>query len=69
MSTVLEMKRRLSRRPPPETSAASGPCEIVIFPGVRIERHDIDLGHRVRKPIDSDDFNGMGGSSRRRKSS
>lgn len=68
MSTVLEMKR-WSRKASSQTASTNGPCEIVIFPGVRIERHDIDLGHRVRKTIDNDDYDGMGGSSRRRKSS
>jgi hypothetical protein len=33
---------------------SEAPCEIVIFPGIRIERHEqepsIDLGHRVSKP-------------------
>ncbi len=40
-------------------------CEIVIFPGIRIERHqdaEIDLAHRLGKP--GDDFNGLGGRRR-----
>lgn len=44
-------------------------CEIVIFPGVRIERHDVDLGHRLRNTAGSERFNSLGGNGRPRKTS
>ncbi len=47
-------------------------CEIVIFPGVRIERHELDLGHRLRKSAGEDQFDGfdgLGGNGRPRKTS
>lgn len=44
-------------------------CEIVIFPGVRIERHDVDLGHRLRDTAGRERFDSLGGNGRPRKSS
>lgn len=44
------------------------PCEIVIFPGVRIERHDLDLGHRIRDSLGGPDFGGVGGRRPRKTS-
>ena len=46
-----------------------GDCEIIIFPGVRIERHEIDLSHRLRDLADAGDFDGIGGTPRPRKTS
>ena len=43
-------------------------AEIVIFPGVRIERHDLDLAHRVRETVEPG-YNGLGGNGRPRKTS
>ena len=40
-------------------------CEIVIFPGVRIERQDLDLSHRLRDSAGRDDFDGIDGGGRR----
>ena len=52
-------------------------CEIVIFPGVRIERHDdyfesepdLDLGHRIVDAAGNGDFDGLGGNNRPRRTS
>jgi hypothetical protein len=54
---------------------AAGECQIVIFPGVRIERHadeaSVDLGHRLLDSTgtgnfdDFDGFSGKGGRPRR----
>ncbi len=60
MATILRLdssRRPKAERPPPGMTAS---CEIVIFPGVRIERHDLDLGHRVRDTV------GRSGSGSRR---
>lgn len=60
MATILQLdasRRPKAERPPP---GAAAPCEIVIFPGVRIERHGLDLGHRVRDTV------GRSGSGARR---
>ena len=63
MGTVLTFNRNEAARsgPPPDA-----PCEIVIFPGVRIERETVDLSHRLRPPSGGGDF---GGKRRRRKTS
>jgi hypothetical protein len=44
-------------------------CEIVIFPGVRIERHELDLGERLRDSAGNGDFETIGGGPRPRKTS
>jgi hypothetical protein len=66
MSTVLEfrtMAGRTSRRRGGDSTA----CEIVIFPGVRIERETpatLDLAHRLRASLAME---GEGGDGRPRK--
>lgn len=60
MGTILSY-RRLERRTRREGRRKDDACEIVIFPGVRIERHDLDLSHRLRDSAGTDDFNGLGG--------
>lgn len=70
MGSVIPMKgsgRKLALKPLPR--AGSSACEIVIFPGVRIERHDLDLSHRVTPSAGRGDFDGIGGSGRPRKTS
>jgi hypothetical protein len=49
-------------------NAAARPCEVVIFPGVRIERHEVDLSHRLFDSTGSD-FDDFGGKPRPRKTS
>jgi hypothetical protein len=59
MGTVLEFKPlTVVAKPSANTGFASG--EIVIFPGVRIERHELDLGHRLKNSAGGDDFCGLG---------
>ena len=69
MGTVLSFKGAvapLPRRDPPRTTTAA---EIIIFPGVRIERH----AGQPASPADGDSgdggFDGVGGKRRPRKSS
>lgn len=58
MGLVLSLKQSASRiRRTTATSGERG--EIVIFPGVRREWHDLDLGHRVRDSL-GDDYSGLG---------
>jgi hypothetical protein len=73
MGNVLQIepsRRPLRRRP----ERALTECQIVIFPGVRIERHDdyesLDLGHRLLDSTATGDFGGFddfGGSGRGRR--
>ena len=69
MSTVLEFRSNALQRPRIRSGPAGHPCEVVIFPGVRIERHEVDLSHRLRDSAGSDDFDGFGGKPRPRKTS
>ena len=68
MGTVLDFSHNALPRPRVKSRTAED-CEIVIFPGVRIERHEADLGHRLRDSAGSDDFNRLGGKRRPRKTS
>jgi hypothetical protein len=68
MGTVLEF------RPPAMAKSRDGtdvPAdgEIVIFPGVRIERYDLDLGHRLKHSAGSHAFDGLGPKRRPRQTS
>jgi len=58
MSTVLEFRREVGR--PQRRTAGGAACEIVIFPGVRIERETpatLDLAHRLRASLAAEDGN------------
>jgi hypothetical protein len=71
MGTVLQIAAsKLSARR--RGDRAAGECQIVIFPGVRIERHadeaSVDLGHRLLDSTGTgnfDGFSGKGGRPRR----
>ena len=69
MSTVLEFRNNTPQRPRIRSGPGASPCEVVIFPGVRIERHEVDLAHRLLDSAGSDDFDGFGGKPRPRKTS
>ena len=67
MSTVLQFRQGPQQRR--AIVGAMQPCEVVIFPGVRIERHEVDLSQRLRDCAGSDDFEGFDGRPRPRKTS
>ena len=69
MGTVLRFRASVRKDTERAASENAGDCEIVIFPGVRIERHGLDLGHRLRDSAGHGDFDGIGGGSRPRKTS
>jgi hypothetical protein len=48
MGTILTFPR--DRLPRPATRTLSGPAEIVIFPGIRVERYDFSLADRLPPP-------------------
>jgi hypothetical protein len=68
MGTILNYRQIETRRPRQRTDSGDN-CEIVIFPGVRIERHDLDLGLRLRDSVGTEDFKTIGGTPRPRKTS
>jgi len=67
MGTLLQLP--IVSRKAGEAAAGDHGCEIVIFPGVRIERPDVDLGHRVRDTAGRGQFDSLGGNGRPRRSS
>jgi len=69
MGAILRFRASTRKTMPKAVAALGSPCEIVIFPGVRIERHDLDLGHRLRDSIGRGDFNDIGGGHLPRKTS
>ena len=57
MNIVVPFPQRRERpvgRCPTETT-----CEVVIFPGVRIERHDVDLGARLADTAGTVDYKAL----------
>ena len=60
-------------RAPRQQVARGLACQIIIFPGVRMERHDeeigFDLAHRLRDSTDDGTFDGLSGGRRPRKTS
>ena len=72
MGTVLRFRASTGKASRKAQESARA-CQIVIFPGVRIERHDaepgLDLGHRLRDSAGRDTFDGIGGGRRPRKTS
>ncbi|HZP20066.1 MAG TPA: hypothetical protein VFB16_07625 [Bauldia sp.] len=63
MGTILAFSAS-DRRLRATRAEEKGACEIVIFPGVRIERHELDLSHRLVDSV-GDDFDGIGGNNKR----
>lgn len=59
MGIVLEF-RPLTVVAKPNEDVGFTAGEIVIFPGVRIERHDLDLGYRIKNSAGGDEFCGLG---------
>jgi len=71
MGTVLTFRASAKTALPPAAAGARHDCEVVIFPGVRIERHDhldLDLSHRLCDSAGRDDFGGIGGHRPRKTS-
>ena len=69
MSTILNFKADRSRARRDGGPPGSERCEIVIFPGVRIERQSFDLGHRLRDSVGRGEFSNLGGKHRPAKTS
>lgn len=69
MGTVVRFDASLRRDRRGSAREAGATGEIVIFPGVRIERHHVDLGHRLLDSAGRGGFDGIGETGRPRKSS
>ena len=70
MGTILDFKARR------HADAAVGgrthhdrPCDVIIFPGVRIEREAFDLSHRLRDTAGRGAFDDIAGTQLPRKTS
>jgi hypothetical protein len=69
MGTIIQLHATTRGSARDRETEAARPCEVVIFPGVRIERHELDLAHRVVDSLSGPDFDGVGGGRRPRKTS
>jgi hypothetical protein len=69
MGTIIQLDATTRGSARDRDTEAAQPCEIVIFPGVRIERHELDLGHRIVDALRGPDLDGVGGGRRPRKTS
>ena len=69
MGTIVQLNLAGRRERPAGKRSGHAQCEVVIFPGVRIERHGIDLSRRIRPTTGHNDFDGVGGGRRPRKTS
>lgn len=54
MGTILDFTAQ--RREMPGTPRPAGPGQVVIFPGARIERAEVDLSHRLRDSVSLGEF-------------
>jgi hypothetical protein len=69
MGTVLSFKGTIAPYPRRNQHSVTQAGEIVIFPGVRIERHDGEPSPPAGGQSGNDDYDGVGGKGRPRKSS
>jgi len=69
MGTVLSFKRALVPLPRRDSGIVTTTGEIVIFPGVRIERHPSESVMPADSDSDDGGFGGVGGKRHPRKSS
>ena len=60
MGMVLQFKPLARAAIIAASPGARADCQIIIFPGVRIERHDLDLSHRLRDSVGRYDYDGIG---------
>ena len=68
MGTVLDFRPRPAAARG-ERNDTGNAAEIVIFPGVRIERYDLDLGYRLVNSAGNQMFDGLGSATWPRQSS
>jgi len=69
MGTVLSFKGTIAPYPRRDQRSATLTGEIVIFPGIRIERQEGEALPERAGSNDSDGYDGVGGKGRPRKSS
>lgn len=69
MGTVLSFKGIVAPFPRRDPRSVTSTGEIVIFPGVRIERHAGELMPPAGSDTGDDGYDGVGGKRRPRKSS
>jgi hypothetical protein len=61
MGTVHSLQSSIRERPVDGHAAGIGRCEIIIFPGVRIERHDPAIVQGTDGATGSFEFDGLAG--------
>jgi hypothetical protein len=68
MGMLLRLRTPARSAVPKAVTRESRTCQIVIFPGVRIERHSLDLAHRLGEAAHRIDVGGIGGGRPRKTS-
>jgi len=69
MGTILHFTARRADGAIPDRTRPNRRCDVIIFPGVRIERQGVDLSHRLRDTAGRGRFGDIAGTQRPRKTS
>lgn len=69
MGTILQFRARRQAAGAARPPRHDRPCDVVIFPGVRIERQGVDLSHRLRDTAGRGPLGDIAGPQRPRKTS
>lgn len=67
MGTIVHFKARRRDGAIGSRTRHNRPCDVIIFPGVRIERQGVDLGHRLLDTAGRGPFSDIAGTRRPRR--